>query len=275
MLHGANIIDNKLRYPIKIMNMDINDNETKLYFNSSMLWNGEYTYCDISTKKFKARFLSNLYCELKLNLDRIIETQFLYKGRKILEYEDKYSILLNIIETVDMFTRKFIRGDYTFEDFVKLNKIFCGKNDIKKRKKVINKIKDVIPALMKSANTPIINETKQYEFINDLINISYVVSAENTNIKNNHKVPEKIIFDSYYGMKMVLVNLGENVYVETVSNKSVPILYRAFYNANPLIWTKYTDTKYNKFLSQGIRSLFYLVFVTNDKNLYRFIKKMI
>lgn len=274
-LYDSDVIDTKVKYPIKIMNMNINDNETRLYFNNSKLWNGKYTYCDIKSNKFKARFLANLYCELKLNLNNIIETQFIYKGRKIMEYEDKYSILYELIETVKIFTHKYIMDEYDFDDFIKLNKIFCAKNDVKKRRKVIKTMKNIIPSLLKTSESLFIKPENQYEFINDLINIAYVVSTENHKIKDIHRVPERISFPAYYAMKSIIVNLGEDIYVQNITHKSTPIIYRAFINAHPMIWTKYEGTEYNKFLSQGIKSIFYLSFITNDKNLYKYIKKII
>ena len=257
------------------MNQDISDNETRLYFNSSKLWEGKYLYCDIKSKTFKARFIANLFYEIKINLNNIIDTQYRYKGRKLLEYEDKYSILCNFVETVKTFSIKFINDEYDFDDFIKLNKLFCCKGDFNKRKKVINKMKDVIPSLLKASESFYIREENQYEFINDIFNIAYVVSTENHKIKNIHMIPEKILFSSYYGMKSLIINLGEDIYVENVVSNSTPIIYRAFINAYPAIWTNYEGTEYNKFLSQGIKSIFYLTFITNDKNLYRYIKKII
>lgn len=274
-LYGASIFDGSCKYPINIMNHNIKDDETKLYFNTSDLWNGEYFMCEIKSDTFKKRFLSNLYCEIKINLDNIIETIFRHKGRKIVEYEDRYSILSDFIEKLTIFTSKFIEDTYTFDDFLNLNKMLCCKGDIKNRKKVIKTLKDVIPFLITKSNKLFINKENQYEFINDIINISYVLSTESVNMEGNNQVPDRITFPAYYSIKKILINLGEDVYVENITNKSLPILYRTYLNSYPIIWCSYNDTEDNKFLSQGIKSLFFLYFVTNDNNLLKYIKKII
>lgn len=274
-IYGSSIFDESCKYPINIMNHNIKDEETKLYFNTTDLWKGEYFVCEIKSNTFKKRFLSNLYCEIKINLDNIIETRFRHKGRKIVEYEDRYSILCEFIENLTIFTSKFIEDTYTFDDFLNLNKLLCCKGDIKNRKKVIKTLKNVIPCLMNKAGKLHISKDDQYEFINDIINISYVLSTESIDMDGNNLVPDKITFPAYYSMKKVLINLGEDVYVENITNKSLPILYRTYINSHPIIWCSYTDTEDNKFLSQGIKSVFFLYFVTNDDNLLKYIRKII
>lgn len=250
------------------------DGLSKFLFHHSELWRGEMRVLDQRSDVFRKRFLTLLYSEIIKYVDEIVDMEFKSVGRKLLENEDRCMILENFIKTINNFHVKLLSGEDTLEAFLKLEYYLSNRKKRKTKEKVCNILNDRMKIL--SLNKGMLGYyLEDDEVINEIIKMAYVAVTENPDISGTSKLVIGVTFEDPKKIRSMVINLGKDILEYRDMYPEKPLMYDAYLYANPQMLTMYPDVNHNNMLLVGVRAMFYLGFLSGNKEIQKIITKIV
>lgn len=242
---------------------------------SILLWNQENKIYNHKSYIFKCRFMSLFLKEYLDKLEKVSINRYKYTNNKPGKYENSYFQLKRITSDVRRFIKVMLAGNEYTNIILQVNQscsfIKAKKNDPLK----INKyIKDIKKELSIGLPTNICSSIKMPEdiAIDSVLKLAYMLVTGNTDLDALPKFKYIEGADVSYDLGLLIEALGDAIISSQIDNKNT-ILYRAYINASPAVFTK-RDIE-NKSLSIGLYALSYTKFFCCDKSIESYINKMI
>ena len=246
--------------------------EAEFIFQSSPLWNGKMNTLELTDPIFKYRFLTMLYDDVIRYLDDLVELEYSQQGRRLYEYEDKTRVIKKMQRCLILLQKKYISNEPIMKEMVQMEYYFSKKKP-KKKEKLVNTLVDHLGIIMDNQTIGGKNQLDDYVIINDLIKLAYVAVTENPDISKTSAISSTVTFEDRNKLRLLIMKLGEDlIKYDEYGDRS--ILYQEFLYSKPRITTTYRDARHNKELREGVRALTFLEFLTNSKEVRKFIMKM-
>ena len=252
--------------------------------NSKLDWNDEHKY-DTDSLMFKCRFLTLLLLQLKDKLKKMVFNKFEASRSKLCSYEratiylhdylkDMYQLVMVMLNEDSSYSNIIIKNllNTTYSqkdiDYITINKLLYD-NIIGTREGIESDIPVVIKKKEKKYN-------EENFRIKELIEVSYLLCTNSTKV--NKKLVKKSFkaFDSTKDSKALVKQLGNSISKYYKDDKeSLPMMFKAFGYAQPLIDSRYRDAKDDFDLLVGVNALAYTNFILNNKTVRKqYIKKI-
>lgn len=235
---------------------------------------------NIHSLKYKARYLTEMITWICDYLDDMVNITYHIKGSlEFIEYEAKmgyldyiYDCALNLIG--DMMSKGDLYSCDSLGFFRNMSILINSYYENKNVESTLDKI-DIIEnhSLDLSLRLKRFSKAPNDVSMDTIIKLAYLVSVNKLklNKKANLTFIEGYKFNDKNLTKEWIENLGRAI-INDKSGKNE--LFVKFMKADPLLWSKWKDETYNDELSVGIASLYYLSFITYNKNITRVIDRV-
>lgn len=228
---------------------------------------------DINGIKFRGRFVTKLLFFFMKHIDDIIDTiseESNSSGES--KWKIRYNILNEIIIRLNSFVVSYLRKDIYYEEHLeKILEIFMIYRKKEKSVDVFETFKEQKEFVKHACKTM---EYDEDIMINNICKLAYVMSTENMKLKECPKLEEGMTRNDYYSVKEQIADLGYAILKRRCKEKEHPI-YKMFTKANPRYYSKYPEVNDEYEINIGIKALMYLKFLIDDKNVDRFIDKLV
>lgn len=255
-------------------------NTHKAFRNKSQLeWDTHSKFYDTNSAFFKCRFLTIVLTDVMCNLEELTEKRMRQSGTVFMFYENNYMFLTNIIQDVQRFVTLYLRSN----DVIPYNIMLRMNQNLsylkcKNPAKYNSQIKDIVRELKMGLNGSItqITAPKIPDDIamTEIFRLSYMLSTNEIKAKRIPTLKHLEYKRSRDNLKQEIEKLGNSI-IDTCKYKKRPLMYKAFNNARPLIYSSFKNVNKNFPLSVGLRALVYTKYMVQDKNIGKFIDKMI
>lgn len=232
------------------------DENDDIVSDSILRWD-DITYCYfLNTEIFKKRFLTLFLDKIYLNMKQIIK-------------KDTEEEIVNLHHSICSFIKQIMIGDREslYRDFSIIS-YSISLNE--KNRKIYD---ELLSDGMKSLYASMEKEIPDDEIIYTIIRLAFLISTGDVNFNDLPKFKKikgiKKEFDSFE----IIARLGFAI-ANKKYNKRTP-LYNAFRNASPLIKSNQKDVNRILYLNIGVRAIYLLGFITNDKKIRSFIYEFI
>lgn len=248
---------------------------------SLLNWSKRSCHLPEKTVAFKCKFLTLLLSDIMYQTDKISKRMFINSGKLIGRYEHQYFYLKELIRDTQKFISVYLMGNDSENIMLKFHQNLAIGQSSSGRTRLNRKIRESKSELKNGLKRKFIPLTKTFEMtmpediaIYTIIRLSYMLATNNSDIRGLPEFKQIEGADTSYDLRGLIESLGSCIR-EYQKYKKRPIMYKAFNDAKPLIKSTYLDINENEYLSIGYRSLEYTKFLMQDKNIVRFINKML
>jgi hypothetical protein len=193
------------------------------------------------------------------------------------KYENGYFYMKSLADDTRRFIKVLLSGNSYGNIMLKMNQncsyIKTKRNDPRELNKYIREIRHELKIGLKESWFKD-KDMPEDIAINSILQLAYLLCTGNTSLDDlpNFKYIEGA--NTSYELRGLTEALGAAI-IENRKYEKRPIMYLAYNKANPEIMSRYKDINENWFISAGVRALEYTKFFCNDKNITKFIDKMI
>lgn len=228
---------------------------------------------EMNSLKFRARFATLILFYFMKNIDRIVDKIYEKSEKDGDEYKHKYTILSEIIKRLNSFVVTFLskNGEYKEHLDSLIEVIMITDKDGKDAGKIM-KIYETQSEFVKVACKS--HEYDEDLMINNIIKLSFVMATEKTKLKNCPKYKEGITTNNRNEVRSQIKKLGKAILRER-RNEKPNFYYKLFTKSIPLYYSSFEDINDEHALNVGTKALMYLRFLMDDKNVSKYIDKMV
>lgn len=248
---------------------------------SVLNWSKDSCVLPMKTTAYKCKFLTLLLSDIMYQTDRISKRMFLNSGNLIGRYEHQYFYLKELIHDTQKLISVYLMGNNSENIMLKFHQNLAIGQSSTSKKRLNRKIRQCKAELKNGLKSSFISITKAFEInmpediaIYTILRLSYMLSTNSSDLRGLPEFKKIEGADTTYDLKGLIESLGASISEYQKYNKR-PIIYKAFNDAKPLIKSTYLDINENEYLSIGYRSLEYTKFIMQDKNIVKFINKML
>ena len=250
--------------------------KASIIFQTSQLWRGKTEVTEIEGQLFKYRFLTFLYSDVIRNIDQIVDWEMENTGRRLTEDMDRYNILKRLMSAVSDFSQNLLSEETSsMKSFVDMD-YFLYQSSSKRKRLVIETMVEHLNVIIDNQSFMRGNYLDEYIVINDLMKLAYVAVTDSANLKHTFPIVQNVDFKNKAQLRNMLMKLGEDITeYRRINNNKHSRLYDIFLYSRPDMETGYMDVNRNTSLRVGIRAMFYLGFIANDKKVWKLINRIV
>lgn len=227
---------------------------------------------------FRCRFLTIFLIEFMDRIDKIALKKYDYLSVfKSGKFENGYFYMKKLADDTRRFISVVLSGNSYGNIMMKMNQncsyIRTKKTDPRELNKYIREIRHELKTGLKYSLFKD-RELPDDIAINSILQLAYLISTGDTSLDElpNFKYIQGA--NTTYELRGLTEALGSAIMANRKFNKR-PIMYIAYNEARPELYSRYKDINENRFISVGVRALEYTKYFCNDKYITKFINKMI
>lgn len=247
---------------------------------SYLNWDTVRTYVPYDLE-FKLRFVTILLSDMKNQIEEMTKNQMLYKSKKKRTVTRSFELMDQLIDTVNCFIKDYLLSDDYGDSLMRMNNyITYGCSYMKNQKGFNEEVEEVKEWFSDNlVSNGLVDKLlgrveNQDAAIYNLILLSYKVITQSERVDvfpSFKKFRDKSKDDD---LRDDIIMLGKEIRKKKKYAKR-SIMYKAWNDANPLIYSNYEDVNNKTNLAVGIRALMFTSFLLNDKGIHSFVIDMI
>lgn len=238
----------------------------------SKIFNDKKMY-PITSKQFKIRFMSYVISDVILRIDKIVDRT--YTIIDCSDEIDSYDVLIEVINSILSKSIELLQNkESDISDLWSLLTLCKGKTN--KKKKVTDIFMSALDAV---SNGVAINDEDETVKLNDtyladyIAKLSYILITESS--KGEIEPPtDNFNFNNKHHNYDLIKNLGTSLLNYKESGCKIGNMYTSFAKSRPELWFSKKFDLNDPAINTGCRALAFLSFVTNDKNVKKYVKKI-
>lgn len=246
---------------------------------SKLEWDDRSKFYQINSMEFRYRFLTLILSSIMYRVENIAEKKQKKSGTVFMFYENMYFFLINIIEDTQKMIRIYLRNGSRGSSNILLKvhqSLVYERKGIEPRK-LNKKIRECVSELRLGLNHEIFSAPSvpipEDIAISQTLKLAYMLATNKYNFNNLPKFKKINGISTNNDLRDLIRKLGDAIISETKYKKR-PMMYKAFNDARPLIYSRYTEINHDYPLSVGCRALEYTKFIIQDDGVCKFIDKM-
>ena len=230
---------------------------------------------------FKSRFLSGMMTDMMYSLENITKHRYNNApNAPVGDYETQILYLKEIFNYMKRLITVMISGNNYHYILMKNMQLSMHEKKKTKTRKLNRYIFDASELLIEGCKTQgVINPTRvepEDVLIYTTVRLAYMLSTGNYNYRciPKPKEFEGITLDNHHDVLTAIGCLGDGIMEEREKRKR-PIIAACYEDARPKIMTNYRDANKDVGINTGMRAIGLVEFFCNDKNVSRFIERLI
>lgn len=245
--------------------------------DSCLKWNESKTY-ETGSLIFRCRFLTLLLFQFIGNIDRAVDGEWVSHRKKYYyhsESEQKIMINKKVIDYSIRLTNLMLTNSTYCNTILKINELVNytrKKNQKNFNKEFLGNVLALKKGLKKDPITGVFMDEDIAIFT--MIKIAYMAATNKS--KDINKLPSFAELENsgfHYNLSAVFRELGKRIIKASRSKKNLSLMFRAYLEARPAIWTQ-LKTKGDPELEIGIAAIDFMAFMLNDPNVTRCVNEM-